>query len=973
MRSRIRMAGDDQVEDLRAPTRGAVSAVAAVSMVLVALLAYPGTPRGIAITHAASGPLAAAAKIAWPAFDGGGARNGANYAETVITPATVGGLGRLWQTTLPDVVDSAPVEQPNVVTPSGTRDLLFVTTSGGGLFAVDANSGAIVWESDHPAGSCVFDNTSQTCYTDSAPALDPSGAYVYTYGLDGFIHKHAVGDGTEITGGGWPEAVTLKPTVEKESSPLNIGNGYLYVSTASYSDLGDYQGHVVAINLATGAQTVFNTLCSNQPVHFVEQPGTPDCAGVTAGVWARGAMAIDPNTGNVFLATGNGPYDPASFDYGDSVIELAPDASTTGGAPADTYTPSNYADLQATDLDLGSSSPALLPQQPGSLTPYMAVQSGKDEVVRLLNRQNLSGQGGPNHTGGELQALALPQGGEVLTQPAVWTDPTGVTWVFIANGNGLSAFTLTTDSSGHSSLQVAYANGDSGSSPFVAGGVLYVQGYGVISALNPLTGTLLWSADSGGLHWQSPIVVNGHLYVTDNNRTITSYGPSAPPTTWYFAEGYTGGSFTTYLTLGNPGSATANVAVNYLLGNGTTLTRSYSVAPGSRTTVNVNGVIGSGTAGQAVSMVVQSDQPIVAERPMYFTYTRSDHAWTVPGGTDVVGANHLDTLYTFGYLDTSAQHDTYLSVLNPHSSAMTATVTYHSADGAQSYTTTRSIAATSRGTIYVNMDGSMPAGVYSASVRLSLSGLVERPLYFVDATSGVTGAADVMGQTFTWPRASFVEGYTGSGFTERYVLTNPGATPIHATVRLFDAAGTEHDSPTLTLAGYAQTSVDAVALLGPGVNNAAEVTADGGVLAERLMTFNYAGPLGPPPGPAHAAIPGATDVLGVPEPADTYAFAEGYTGGQFAEYLTVFNPDTSNAVSVTVTFLPQNAAPVTQTYTVAAGARFTLNTATVMGAQSFGMQVGASGPIVAERPMYFNYTAGGSNQTGGTCVTGYQS
>lgn len=951
------------------------------ALLLAGALTTTAAAAAAATTGSSTQPGAGAtAKIAWPAFDGGGSRSGANTSETTITPENVAGLGQIWRTTLPTATDGAPVEQPNVATAGGTRDLLFVTTTDGSLIALDANTGATVWRKDHPAGSCLINNGWQTCYTTSAPALDPSGAFVYTYGLDGYIHKHAVGNGSEVTGGGWPELVTRKNFDEKGSSPLNVatvaGTGYLYMTTSGYyGDQGDYQGHVVAVNLSTGAQTIFNTLCSNQAVHFVEQPSSPDCSQVQSGVWARGAAAVDPVTHDIFLATGNGDYNPSSFDWGDSVVELNASAASNGGMPLDSYTPGNYADLQSSDADLGSTSPALLPQQLGSTTPYMAVQSGKDSLVRLLNRQDLSGQGGPGHTGGELQVVSLPQGSEVLTQPAVWTDPSGVTWVFIANDNGLAAFTVVTNQSGASSLQMAYSNGDSGSSPFVAGDVLYVQDDNTIRALNPLTGVTLWSAGTGGRHWQSPIVVNGHLYVADNSGNVTCYAPTAPPTTWYFAEGYTGGSFTTYLTLGNPGNTTANVTVQYLLGNGSTLTGGYTVAPGGRTTVNVNGVVGTGASGQAVSMVVQSDQPIVAERPMYFTYGRADHAWTVPGGTDVPGATALDTLYHFAYLDTSAQHDTYLTVLNPNNSAMTATVAYHSSDGTRTFTSTHTIAATSRGTIYVNTDvgGGLPAGSYSATVQLSQPGLVERPLYFLDPVSGVSGSADVVGQSVLWPGAAFAEGYTGSGFSEHYLLANPGPNSVHATVRFFDAAGAEHDSPTLTLAGYAQVSVDANALLGPGVNNGAEVDADGAVLAERLMTFRYSGPLGPPPGPSHAPVPGATDVLGALAPATTYAFAEGYTGGLFAEYLTVRNVDPANAVSLTVTFLPAGGgAPVTRTYTVGAGARFTLNTATVMGAQSFGMQVSATGPVVAERPMYFDYTAGGSDQTGGTCIVGYQ-
>ncbi len=79
--------------------------------------------------------------------------------------------------------------------------------------------------------------------------------YVYSYGLDGYVHKYQVGDGIEILTGGWPQLTTLKGYDEKGSSALSIatsgGVKYLYVVHGGYpGDKGDYQGHVTAINLA---------------------------------------------------------------------------------------------------------------------------------------------------------------------------------------------------------------------------------------------------------------------------------------------------------------------------------------------------------------------------------------------------------------------------------------------------------------------------------------------------------------------------------------------------------------------------------------------------------------------------------------------------------------------------------------------------------------------------------------------------
>lgn len=458
-------------------------------------------------------PTPAPNGVAWPAFDGGGQRSGINTAETQITPANVANLTRIWQKGMPAVVDGAPVELPNVATAQGSKTLLFVTTKAGSLLAIDAATGNQVWRQDSNGPN----------FTTSSPALDPSGHFVYGYGLDGKVHKYDVGTGKETTDNTWPVTITHMPNVEKGSSPINVGNGFLYMPIAGYpGDGGHYEGHAVAVNLSTGAVTVFNALCAN----ITHVLGPNECADVQTAIWARGGVVVDPVTGNVFVTTGNGPFRGDGRAFGDSVIELSPDLTKV----IDSYTPGSFAQLQAADQDLGSAAPAILPKQASSSTPYLMVQAGKDNTLRLLNRQNLSGQGGPNHTGGELQMVALPQGGDVDTHPVVWNDGAGMTWVFVANFSGFSAFKVVTDGAGHTTLQLAYHNGNSGSSPFMANGVLFVQGDGVLRAMNPTTGAVLWSSTQasaggsiGGLHWQSPIVVNGHVYVPDNAGNLSAY------------------------------------------------------------------------------------------------------------------------------------------------------------------------------------------------------------------------------------------------------------------------------------------------------------------------------------------------------------------------------------------------------------------------------------------------------------------
>jgi outer membrane protein assembly factor BamB len=480
-------------------------------------------------------PAAPARAADWPEFNLDGRHNGNNQQETIIHSGNVSTMHVLHNVTLAGHPDGPPVFLSGVQTSSGLKDVLFFTTKEGHILALDAATGGSIW-SHQPATT--------PRYTTSSPAIDPNRLYVYSYGLEGRVHKYQVGDGTEVTTGGWPETVTLKPSVEKCSPPLsvvvtNASAAYLYAANGGYpGDAGDYQGHITAINLANGAQSVFNTMCSDQTVHFVQSPGTPDCpGGVQSAVWARPAVLYSSELDRIFFGTGNGTYDANSGGHlwGDSILEVNPDGTGSNGLPLDSYTPVEYQSLQNNDADLGSTAPALLPTVPGSNVAHLAVQSGKDGQLRLLNLSNLSGSGGPGHTGGELQKIAVPQGNEVLTQPAVWVNPVdGGIWVIVANDNGIAGLQVTADGSGNPSLGSKWHGGTGGTSPVVANGMVFYFGGGGVRALDPTTGNLLWSDTSpGGVHWESPIVIDGRLYVADESAVLWIYGPNPAPLAFF--------------------------------------------------------------------------------------------------------------------------------------------------------------------------------------------------------------------------------------------------------------------------------------------------------------------------------------------------------------------------------------------------------------------------------------------------------
>ncbi|HEY6326039.1 MAG TPA: PQQ-binding-like beta-propeller repeat protein [Candidatus Cybelea sp.] len=456
-----------------------------------------------------------AAATNWPLFGFDPSRSGFNSAERSITVGNVHRLHERWQAALGDVADSTPILLQRVRVGRAYRSMLYQTTKGGVTLGIEAISGRIVWRFA----------THGTQITDSTPAADPSGRSIYAPGVDGKVHKLSTATGHEEHAPGFPARITRIPNTEKDASPLNVANGYLYAVTSGYNgDATPYDGHVVSVRLSDGATAVFNSLCSLER----RLPGPNSCPQQRSGIWARGGAVVDPDpsmNGRIYAATGNGDFsaNKGGHNYGDSVISLAADLSSLLGS----YTPVNYDQLEAGDTDLGSTSPVMLPEQASSQTPWMLVQGGKDAVLKLVNRAALPG------VGNELQLIDLPGG--LFSTPAVWTDASNNAWIFVGFSNIVEGYRLQTNGQGVSSLKLMWqsssgSTGGEGTSPAVADGVVFVAFDGAIVALSALTGNELWSSAMhsagktiGPVHWESPIVVNGWVYCSDENGRLTAY------------------------------------------------------------------------------------------------------------------------------------------------------------------------------------------------------------------------------------------------------------------------------------------------------------------------------------------------------------------------------------------------------------------------------------------------------------------
>lgn len=124
------------------------------------------------------------------------------------------------------------------------------------------------------------------------------------------------------------------------------------------------------------------------------------------------------------------------------------------------------------------------------------------------------------------------------------------------------------------------------------------------------------------VHSDHPVIAERAVYYNlDSHRGgHASLGSDKSSRDWYFAEGYTDGAFDSYLLLANPGSAPACVFVVFQREDGSTIGASYLVQPQRRITVHVDDL--PGMERTSFSAVVHADQPIMAERAMYFVMPR---------------------------------------------------------------------------------------------------------------------------------------------------------------------------------------------------------------------------------------------------------------------------------------------------------------------------------------------------------------
>ncbi len=250
-----------------------------------------------------------------------------------------------------------------------------------------------------------------------------------------------------------------------------------------------------------------------------------------------------------------------------------------------------------------------------------------------------------------------------------------------------------------------------------------------------------------------PVVAERAVYFGYRDRAGGSVAEGAPEpgNRWYFAEGYTGGGFDSWILLANPNPVPVSARLTFFLPDGSTRGVEVPVNPRSRATVSVDGLPGMGN--QEFSALVESDAPVVAERAMYFDYRGRK------GGHDAMGVREPSTEWYFAEGYTGGDFDSWILLANPNPVPVTASLTFMRVDGTR-VERSMEVPPRSRGTVHVDGIPGLEDAEFSLLVRADGPIAAERAMYF--SYLGRDGGSCSQGATSPSLEWYFAEGYTGS-------------------------------------------------------------------------------------------------------------------------------------------------------------------------------------------------------------------
>src|SRR5271165_1272805 len=497
-------------------------------------------------------------------YHGDNFRTGWFSSETQLTVSNVNpnSFGLLKAVVVDRRVDAEPLyvsQQP--IQNKGTRNVVYVATENNSVYAIDADTGASLWRRHFGAPvpytyKSYDDNVYPVMGVLGTPVIDRTlgnlyfVADSYTGGADVFkLHAISLVTGKDVTkptvikttarlagGALW----TFNPRYQLQRPALLEANGSIYVAFGSNCDCNPdkSRGTILrydANSLLRLGSDVTDTLSPPTSTYYLSS------------IWQSGYGPAADENGDIYFSTGNSdpgtPSYSASFNRPDSIVHLSSDLNSL----IDSFTPSNYFQLDQSDLDLGSAGTILIPWQPGSI-PHLLVGGAKDGRAFLLNRANLGGytSGGPD------KVVQTVSQGYCWCGPAYFVGSDGRPYILTGGQNGITSWQLQTSPSVKMVEKTTTGAGPNDGLPDYGGAIPVVSSSGTVAGTaiawftqkpqtssdtdpgTPLTlmaydasnlGSQLFSAQAGT--WTHavntnanavPTVANGKVYVASNKQ-----------------------------------------------------------------------------------------------------------------------------------------------------------------------------------------------------------------------------------------------------------------------------------------------------------------------------------------------------------------------------------------------------------------------------------------------------------------------
>jgi hypothetical protein len=476
------------------------------------------------------------------------ARTGQNLNEAVLTTANVNSttFGKLRSLPADGKVDAQPLYLAQLAIGGATRNVLYVATEHGSVYAFDADAGTQLWkvstlgsgEVTSDARGC--DQVTPEIGITATPVIDRNAGthgviYVVAMSKAGstyFQRLHAldVTTGAEMFGGprnitaSFPGAgdnssngsVIFDPAQYKERAALLLLNGVVYTTWASHCDIRPYNGWVMGYNQATLSQTTVLNVVPN---------------GSEGAIWMADTGPAADSSGNIYLLDANGDFGttlnpsgfPSNGNYGNAFLKIS---SSAGFAVADYFEMQNQQQENDSDADLGSGGALVLPDltDGSGNVRHLAVGAGKDGHIYVVNRDAM---GKFNASSNNIyQELSGVLGGGIFSMPAYFNG----TLYYGAVGDAIKAFKITnamlaTGPAGQTSNTFRYP----GATPSISANG---TSNAIVWAAENTTPAVLHAYDAGTLHelynsnqagsrdqlgagnkFITPTIVNGKVYL----------------------------------------------------------------------------------------------------------------------------------------------------------------------------------------------------------------------------------------------------------------------------------------------------------------------------------------------------------------------------------------------------------------------------------------------------------------------------